>query len=97
VLDAYFRSELDLDPLALLRARKEPITIIQGANDVQVSVKDAELLAAARPDAKKIVLAKASHLLKDEAARALPQASYTDPTRPLSPGLVDAVAAAAKR
>jgi hypothetical protein len=74
-----------------------PITIVQGDTDLQISVEDAKLLAAARPDARLRVLSHMNHVLKREEQAALPQASYTDPERPLAPGLVDAVDAGVAR
>jgi alpha-beta hydrolase superfamily lysophospholipase len=88
------RSEMDVDPVPLLRALKVPTAIIQGDSDAQVTVADARLLAAARPDAKLTIVTRMSHMLRDEASASLPQASYSDPTLPLSPGLVDALVAA---
>ncbi len=90
----FLRSELDVDPVPLLRALKVPTAIIQGDSDAQVTVTDARLLAAARPDAKLTVVTRMSHMFRDEASTRLPQASYTDPTLPLSPGFADAVVAA---
>ena len=91
---AFLRSEMDVDPVPLLRGLRVPAAIVQGDSDAQVTVVDARLLAAARPDAKLTVIARMNHVFRDEASAALPQASYTDPTRPLSAGLVDAVATA---
>jgi hypothetical protein len=93
---SYIKSELDLDPAAELSKLKLPTTIVQGTTDVQVSVADARLLAAARPDARLVLLEHANHLFKEEAKATLGQPSYTDPSRPLVPGLVDAVANAVK-
>ncbi len=90
----FLKSEMDVDPAPLFRALRVPAAIVQGENDAQVSAVDAHLLAGARPDAKLTMLPKMNHVFRDEASAHLPQASYTDPTLPLSPGLVDAVAAA---
>lgn len=91
---AFLRSELDLDPLPLLRAYKGRTAILQGGHDAQVTPADAYLLAGARPDAKLTILPSMNHVLKEEPSATLPQPSYTDPARPLAAGLVDAVAAA---
>jgi len=37
-----------------------------------------------------------NHAFKEEASIALPQASYTDPSKPLAPGLLDAIVAGIK-
>ena len=90
----FLRSEMDIDPVPLLRALKVPTAIIQGGSDAQVSMTDAQLLVGARPDAKLTLVPKMNHVFRDEASSKLPQASYADPTLPLSPGLVDALVAA---
>jgi pimeloyl-ACP methyl ester carboxylesterase len=89
---AFLRSELDVDPVPLFKALKGPAAIVQGENDAQVTPADARLLAGARHDAKLTMLPKMNHVFRDEASPRLPQASYADPSLPLSPGLVDAVA-----
>ena len=42
-----------------------PVIIIQGENDYQITVEDAELLSAAYPEAKLVLIPKMSHVLKD--------------------------------
>ena len=96
----FLKSELDLDPAALLRSQKlrgAHTVIIQGEHDAQITGEDARLLKAARPDAKLVLLPTANHLFKEEPSRALPQASYTDPARPLVAGIVDALLSAVKK
>jgi hypothetical protein len=90
----FLRSEMDVDPVPILHALRVPAAIVQGQSDAQVTVADAQLLAAARKDAKLTLLPKMNHVFRDEASTHLPQASYTDPTLPLSPGFSDAVVAA---
>jgi hypothetical protein len=60
----YLISEISLDPAALLAKLKQPALILQGDNDVQVSVEDARLLEAAKPDAKLVILPGVNHVLK---------------------------------
>jgi pimeloyl-ACP methyl ester carboxylesterase len=93
----FLRSELVLDPVALTRRLPLSPTIIQGETDMQISVEDARRLAGARADARLVLLPRVNHLLKEETARVLLQASYSDPTRPLGPGVLDAVAGAIAR
>jgi hypothetical protein len=90
---AMIQSELDVDAAALLGKLKVKTAIIQGEHDAQVSVLDARALAKARPDARLTLLPTMNHVFKDEASIALPQASYADPARTLSAGLVDAIVA----
>lgn len=85
------------DPAKLAAAYNGRVLILQGDADIQVSVADASLLAAAHPDAKLMVLSGVNHLLKAGSRdRAETQANYADPSLPLAPGVVDAIASFVK-
>ncbi|CAN5146092.1 alpha/beta fold hydrolase [soil metagenome] len=89
----YLISWLPLDPAALAHAYAGPLLIGQGTTDIQVSMADAQALAAARPDATFARFEGANHLLKIAPAdRAANIATYRDPALPLAAGVVDAVA-----
>jgi uncharacterized protein len=89
----YLISWLAIDPPAQLAKQKAPVLIVQGDNDIQVGVADAKLLAAARPDARLVILPGVNHILKSAPAdRAANIATYSDPSLPLAPGVVDAIA-----
>ena len=89
----YLMSWLPLDPAAILGRLKLPVLIVQGENDIQVSVADARRLALARPDAKLAILPGVNHVLKlAPAERAANIATYTDPNLPLAPGVGEVVA-----
>ncbi len=92
-VERFLRSELATDPVTLLAKLTEPVTIVQGETDVQVSVEDARRLATARKDKalRLVLLPHINHVLKDEAERALPQSCYHDAKRPLGAGVADAV------
>lgn len=91
-LEKFLRGMLLTDPRPLARAFQGPLTVVQGDNDVQVTVdKDARPLAAAHPGARLAVLHDVTHVLKIDRAKGLAQPSYHDPTLPLAPGVVDAV------
>jgi pimeloyl-ACP methyl ester carboxylesterase len=94
IVRAFLASEIALDPAPLLAKLQIPTLIVQGETDAQVTLEDAKLLARARPDAKLVLVPKMNHVLKEEQSPKLPQASYTDPSKPLVPALVEAVAAA---
>lgn len=81
------------DPLALQKRLTLPTRVIQGDHDLQVTVGDARLLAAARPGVELTILAGVSHALKVDPSTSLPQASYRDPQLPIAPALVDAIVA----
>ncbi len=81
------------DALAELRRLDVPVLIVQGDKDVQVSVQDAEALAAAKPAARMILIPGANHLFKvtSRADRVGQLGLYVDPTAPVMPELVDAL------
>lgn len=88
------------DPAKLAASTRVPMTIIQGDNDLQVSVDDdAKALAAAQPKARLVVLPGVNHVLKlvPVGNRAANYASYGDASLPIAPGVVDAVAVAVTR
>jgi pimeloyl-ACP methyl ester carboxylesterase len=89
----YLMSWLPLDPAVILAGLKPPVLIMQGENDIQVSVQDARTLARARPDAELAILPGVNHVLKvAPAERAANIATYLDPRLPLAPGVGEAVA-----
>ncbi len=82
------------DPAKLIAAVSKPVLIVQGKRDMQFSVADAERLKQAAPKAELVLLPDTNHVLKavtsdDRRANA---ATYADPSLPLAPGVVDAIA-----
>jgi hypothetical protein len=68
-----------------------PLLIIQGADDSQVHVEDAESLKAAQPAATLLLVKDMNHLLKQVTSPEDNTASYTDPSFPLHPELIDTI------
>jgi hypothetical protein len=70
-----------------------PVLIIQGGKDIQVSRADAEALHAAQPRSELVIVPAMNHVLKDVAGddRASNAATYTDPSLPIDPMVVDAI------
>lgn len=88
----YLISVLNYDPAAAIAALTIPTAIVQGTTDIQVSVADAHLLAAAYPEASLIIVQGMNHVLK-EATLSWPSQleTYTDPSIPVIPALFDAL------
>lgn len=85
----YLISWFKYDPCSELRKLAEPVLIIQGTTDIQVSMNDAENLKNAKPDATLAVIEGMNHILKDAPAdRQANIASYSDPSLPLNAELV---------
>jgi fermentation-respiration switch protein FrsA (DUF1100 family) len=87
-------SLFSFDPADLLRRETKPVLILQGENDLQVGAEDARRLAEARSAAKLVLLPRVNHVLKEVPADnpAANMAAYADPSLPLAPGVVDAIA-----
>ena len=82
------------DPAKLAASLKVPLMIVQGGQDIQVSSADAHALAAAQPKAKLALIPRMNHVLKDVDSddRAANVATYSDPSLPVDPAAVDAIA-----
>jgi len=80
------------DPAAAFARLKMPALIIQGSNDIQVSVDDAKVLKAAKPDAQLALIEGMNHVMRivpNDLKRQL--ASYKDPQLPLAAELGSAI------
>jgi pimeloyl-ACP methyl ester carboxylesterase len=89
----YMISWLPLDPAAILASLTQPVFILQGDTDVQVSTEDAKRLAAARSDAQLVILKGVNHVLKPAPAeRGANMATYNQPDLPLASGVIDTIA-----
>lgn len=81
----YLISLFRQDPAAAFGKLKVPALIIQGRNDIQVGVGDAQLLQKAKPDADLALIEGMNHVLRivpNDIKRQM--ASYKDPQLPLS-------------
>ncbi|MFK8017839.1 MAG: alpha/beta hydrolase [Gammaproteobacteria bacterium] len=88
----FLRSADALDPLALIAAIDAPITVVQGATDLQVRVADARALAERAPNADVVIIEGMNHVLKHQGGDLTEQtASYGDPTLPLHPQLLSSL------
>lgn len=88
----YLMSTLRHDPLKAVAALKMPVLIVQGTTDIQVAQDDAKALAAAAPQARLVIVEGMNHVLKlvpDKQEQQLQ--SYSTPTLPVAPQLIDAV------
>lgn len=89
----YLISWFKYDPQKEIKKLKIPVLIIQGSNDIQVTVKDAELLSAAKPDSKLVIIDKMNHVLRSvDGDRQANLATYNNASLPLADGLVKNIA-----
>jgi hypothetical protein len=88
----YLISLFKYDPAREIAALEAPVLLVQGTTDLQVLVDDAKRLAAVRKDAQWLEIKEMNHVLKHAKTLDEQTTSYTDPKRPLAPGLVESVA-----
>lgn len=86
----YMISWMRYDPAIEIARLSIPTLILQGTTDIQVSVQDARLLARAKPSAKLLLIEGMNHILKEVPPEHDKQiASYSDPSLPVAPRLIE--------
>ncbi|WP_431027221.1 alpha/beta fold hydrolase [Lysinibacillus sp. LZ02] len=86
----YLISWLQYDPANVLKSLEIPTLIIQGKNDLQVKVTDAERLSKAKPSAEVVYFDTMNHVLKEAPTDTKGNMdTYSNPTLPLAEGLVE--------
>jgi len=90
----FMKSLATFDPPAAIKAVRQPVLIVQGGRDLQVTVADAERLHAAKPDAQLVVVPSANHVLKQTTDTTLTgqMPTYQNPTVPIMPEVASAIA-----
>ena len=89
----YMISWYKYNPQQVIKELKIPVLIVQGKNDIQVLVEDAELLKKAAPSATLLLIEKMNHVLKD-CDTADPQkqmAVYANPSLPVNATLISSL------
>ncbi|MGY0693455.1 alpha/beta hydrolase [Virgibacillus sp. FSP13] len=85
-------SWMKYNPTEEIKQLDIPTLIVNGKNDLQVSVDDAKRLAEAKPDAKILLIDKMNHVLKEAPAdREGNMAAYSDPSLPLADGFMEGI------
>jgi len=86
----YMISWIKYDPAIEIKKLKIPVLLIQGSTDLQVTVDDARLLQASKPDARLLIIENMNHVMKEsDSDRQRNMATYNNPDLPLKPGLID--------
>jgi len=93
-VQGFLISLFSYDPVKLVGGYGKPVLILQGERDIQVRPEDARLLAGADPRAKLVLLPDVNHVFKavDSESMGANAATYSDPSLPLAPGVVEAIA-----
>ena len=81
------------NPQTDIKQLKFASLIIQGDNDLQVTLNDAKLLSASSKKSKLVVIEKMNHVLKiiDNSDKSANLAAYNDPSLPISNLLVEEI------
>ena len=91
-IQPYLISWFKYDPQIEIKKLTIPVLILQGTNDIQVSVDDAKRLSAANPKAQLVLVENMNHILKiivgDRQANIK---TYSDPALPLADKLVKSI------
>lgn len=85
----FMASWMKYDPAEEIAKLDMPVLIINGTFDIQVDVKDAELIKEAKPDAKLILIKDMNHIFREIKGDNLENTkAYNEPNRPLHPELI---------
>lgn len=89
----YMISWFKHDPQIDIKQLKYPCLILQGDNDLQVSINDAKLLSAAGNESRLLIVEKMNHVLKiiDKGDQSANIASYSNIAMPISAVLTDEI------
>ena len=88
----YLISWFQYDPQLEIQKLNIPILIIQGTNDLQVSVDDAKRLSKANPKAQLLLIEKMNHIFRIlDGNRQANIATYDQPNLPIEPELVKSI------
>lgn len=88
----YIISWFKYNPQKEIASLKIPVLVVQGTNDIQVSVDDAKSLAKANSHAQLVLVDNMSHIFKIvEGDRAANVNTYSNPSLPISDKLVSSI------
>jgi pimeloyl-ACP methyl ester carboxylesterase len=88
----YMISWFKYDPQEEIKKLKIPILLVQGTNDLQVTVQDAQRLFAARPGSKLVLIEHMNHVLKEvKGGQQENIAAYNKSELPIAKELVAAI------
>ncbi|MFK8794452.1 alpha/beta hydrolase [Planococcus plakortidis] len=92
-IQPYLQSWMAYDPLEQAENLEAEALFVGGTRDLQVPVRDAELLHEAKPGSELLIVDGMNHVLKQVPDdREANMAAYSDPELPLADGLVDRIA-----
>ena len=88
----FLQSAFRYNPSVEISKLKIPILLIQGTQDLQINLVDADSLKTANKKAKLIIIKDMNHILKDSSSDIKANiATYSNPNRPLAKALVPTI------
>ena len=88
----YMISWIKFDPAKEIAKVKAPVLILQGSNDIQISIQDAKILSSAKPEAKLVIIDRMNHILKDsDSDRDKNLATYSNPELPVKQEMINEI------
>lgn len=91
-IQPYMISWLKLDPSAMIKNINCPALIINGTNDIQVGVEEADKLSKAIPGSEKLIIKNMNHILKTVSGGFQANyATYSNPDLPINKELSEGI------
>ncbi len=91
-IQPFILSWMKFEPQQELAKLNIPVLVINGDKDLQVLVSEAEMLAAAKSDAKLVIIENMNHIFKEIKGNDLEnQKSYNEYNRPVMPELIEEI------
>ncbi|CAL67316.1 alpha/beta hydrolase family protein [Christiangramia forsetii] len=89
----YMYSWMQYDPSQEIKKLDIPVLIINGSEDIQVEVDQAEMLKSGNQDAKLVIIENMNHIFREIASkdRLVNTKSYNEPGLPLHPELIPVI------
>ncbi|MDB5196179.1 MAG: alpha/beta fold hydrolase [Flaviaesturariibacter sp.] len=88
----YMISWFKYNPRQLIKSLTAPVLLLQGTNDLQVTVEDARALKEAKPEAKLVLIENMNHVLRIvEGDRNANLKTYSNASLPLAPQLSESI------
>ena len=92
-IQPFMFSWMKYDPQQEIKKLEMPVLIINGDNDLQVNINEAEKLKAAKPNAELVIVENLNHIYRiiDKNDDIANQKSYNEPQRPISNEMVEQI------
>ena len=93
-IQPFIFSWMQYDPAEEISKLSIPVLIVAGDQDIQVQLKEAELLKTAKPDSEVKIIQNMNHIFKEIKGDDLENSkSYNEYSRPVMPELIKTISA----